>query len=157
MAGDQRELTSPSNLSPVPSKQTIRVRFLWLGGKTSSVHWGSCKASGEVATGEEDRSLSSIQLASDSAMEEREKSKDGRKRQTVPFKASEHSSMTRNMIKVETCTRKDSASLPSVGSAGQGRSIHSRARAGVLRHHRPGGRTQRPTVMVRPEPALVGR
>ena len=64
------ELTSPSNLSPVPSKQTINVRFLWLGGTTLSAHWGSRKVSGNVPVGEEDSPSPSTQLASDLAMRE---------------------------------------------------------------------------------------
>lgn len=55
----------------------MRLRPRWVGGTTLSVHWGSRMASGEVAIGEEDRSLSSIQLASDSAMGEGEKGKEG--------------------------------------------------------------------------------
>ena len=78
-------LTSASNLSPVPSKQTIRVRCLCFGGTTSSDHWASCVATGEVAIGEEVRFFSSVQLASDSAMREREKCEEGGKGEAEPF------------------------------------------------------------------------
>lgn len=51
-----------------------------------SVHWGSCMATGEVATGEEVRSLSSVQLVSDSAMREREKGEKPGRGRADPFK-----------------------------------------------------------------------